>query len=80
MNEWLRLLICFQEAICSRDRYRAPYADRASLFERWDENFSGKRSGGKDGSKQSRYATMTPSRAEELEASEQLNEGEGHDQ
>lgn len=50
---------CFQEATDSGeiDTERAPYADRASLFERWDENFSGKRSGGKDGSKQSRYVT-----------------------
>lgn len=53
----------------------------ASLFERWDENFSGKRSGGERWFQAEQICyNDTPSRAEELEASEQLNEGEGHDQ
>ena len=51
------------------------------LFERWDESFSGKRSARERlfQAEQICYNDI-PSRAEELEASEKLNEGEGHDQ
>lgn len=53
----------------------------ASLFERWDESFSGKRSGRERWFQAEQICyNDTPRRAEELEASEQLNEGEGHDQ
>ena len=51
------------------------------VLERWDESFCGKRSG-RERLFQAQQICYndTPSRAEELEASEKLNEGEGHDQ